>query len=86
MNPNPSFSINNNSNTDFWHIVINHLDQGIQNKMDATVSKAHLLYIYNITPISADETKFLKKKYKQSSNKVYHDFYKTKMCPLFNLV
>lgn len=33
-----------------------------------------------------DDIKMLKMKYKQSNNKVYHDFYKTKMCSLYNLV
>jgi len=32
-----------------------------------------------------DEVKFLKKKYKKSQNKVYHDFFKTKVCPLNSL-
>lgn len=32
-----------------------------------------------------NEVKMLKAKYKQSNNKVYHDFYKTKMCSLYNL-
>ena len=32
-----------------------------------------------------DEMGLLRTKYKQSNNKVYHDFHKTKMCSLYNL-
>jgi len=32
-----------------------------------------------------EDYKLLKMKYKQSSNKVYHDFFKTKMCSLYSL-
>lgn len=32
-----------------------------------------------------DDVGLLRAKYKQSNNKVYHDFYKTKPCSLFNL-
>jgi hypothetical protein len=37
------------------------------------------------TPRTDDDMGLLRAKYKQSNNKVYHDFYKTKMCSLFNL-
>jgi len=33
----------------------------------------------------SEEIKNMKMKYKQSQNKVYHDFYKTKICPLYLL-
>jgi hypothetical protein len=32
-----------------------------------------------------DEMRLLRAKYKQSNNKVYHDFFKTKVCSLYNL-
>lgn len=39
-----------------------------------------------ISILLGDEVKFLKKKYKKSQNKIYHDFFKTKVCPLNSLV
>jgi hypothetical protein len=32
---------------------------------------------------NGDEVDLLRMKYKQSDNRVYHDFFKTKMCSLF---
>jgi len=53
---------------------------------NSNFSEGNYSYPSSFNSIRPDnDVRHLRSKYKQSNNKVYHDFYKTKPCSLFNL-
>mmetsp|Transcript_33831 Transcript_33831/g.39337 ORF Transcript_33831/g.39337 Transcript_33831/m.39337 type:complete len:263 (-) Transcript_33831:289-1077(-) len=70
MNQNPSYQYNTGPGTPSYRQTS---DMGYSPMMQDSTNS------------TGDEVKFLKKKYKKSQNKVFHDFFKTKVCQMYNL-